>query len=282
MSDIQPAGANAEQIEFWNGKAAAGWVDNQVQMDALLDPLSQFALARAAVQPGERVLDVGCGCGGTSLAMARAGAKVTGVDISAPMLAAARSRAAAEGLAADFVLEDASTRAFTGDQDVLFSRFGVMFFADPVAAFTNLRTALARGGRMSFVCWQAAKDNAWMAAPAAAIAPLLPPTPPADPRAPGPFAFADRAYLMGILGQAGFAEIQIDPVEANLLMGRTIDEALLFTQRVGPLSRPLAALEGEDKAKAVDALRALLASNAGDDGIRLGARCWVVTGRRVD
>ena len=282
MSELQPSGANAEQIEFWNGRAAAGWVDNQDQMDALLEPLSRAALERAQLKAGERVLDVGCGCGGTSLQMARAGAQVTGVDISAPMLAAARQRAAAEGLPVEFVLADASTHPFGADCDVLFSRFGVMFFADPAGAFANLRTSLTRGGRMAFVCWQAASANAWMAAPAAAIASFLPPTPPADPRAPGPFAFADRAYLVGILGQAGFAEVQVEPIEADLLMGRNVDDAMLFTQKVGPLSRPLAALEGDARAQALDAVRALMQANERNGEIRLGARCWVVTGRRVD
>ncbi len=282
MSEMQPTGPNAEQIEFWNGRAAAGWVDNQDQMDALLEPLSRAALDRAVVKAGDRVLDVGCGCGGTSLAMARAGAQVTGVDISAPMLAAARQRAAAEGLGVDFVLADASTQHFAGDRDVLFSRFGVMFFADPAGAFANLRTALVRGGRMAFVCWQAASANAWMAVPATAIASLLPPTPPADPRAPGPFAFADRAYLVGILGQAGFAEVQVAPIEADLLMGRTVDEAMLFTQKVGPLSRPLAMLEGDARTQALDAVRVIMQANERNGEVRLGARCWVVTARRVD
>ena len=187
------------------------------------------------------MLDIGCGCRDTSRQVARAGVQVTGVDISAPMPAAARQRAAAEDLPVEFVLADASTHPFGADRDVLFSRFGVMFFADPAGAFANLRTSLTRGGRMAFVCWQAASANAWMAALAAAIARFLPPTPPADPRAPGPFAFADRACLVGILGQAGFAEVPVEPIEADLLMGRNVDDAMLFTRKVGPLSRPLAA-----------------------------------------
>ena len=282
MSALQPTGENAEQIEFWNGKAATGWVDNQDQMDSLLEPLSQSALDRAAVVSGDRVLDVGCGCGATSLVMARSGALVTGVDISAPMLERARQRAAAAKLAVDFVLADASSHPFTAVHNVLFSRFGVMFFGNPVAAFTNLRTSLVTGGRMAFVCWQAARDNAWMAAPAAAIAPFLPPSPPIDPHAPGPFAFADRAYLVGVLAQAGFAEVQVESTETQLRLGRSVDEALNFTMRVGPLSRPLAALADGPKQQAMDALRRLMNQHERSGAVRLSARCWIVTGRRVD
>jgi ubiquinone/menaquinone biosynthesis C-methylase UbiE len=282
MSEIAPSGVNAEQIEFWNGTAATGWVDNQDQMDALLEPLSQSALARAALKSGDAVLDVGCGCGATSLQMARVGARVTGIDISAPMLASARERAAAAKLDISFVLADASTHAFEPIYDLLFSRFGVMFFANPVAAFTNLRTALVTGGRMAFICWQAPRENAWMSAPAAAVADLLPPTPAADPHAPGPFAFADRAYLTGVLAQAGFAEVKIDGVEAQLLLGRSVDEAMTFALRVGPLSRPLAALGDDAKQQAVTALRRQFTQHERNGAVRLGARCWVVTGRRVD
>ena len=280
MTELSPTGANAAQIEFWNGEAAAGWVDNQTQMDALLEPFSQAALARAAVLAGARVLDVGCGCGATSLAMARTGARVTGVDISAPMLARARQLAAVGELNAEFLLADASLHAFTPSYDVLFSRFGVMFFADPVAAFVNLRTALVQSGRVAFICWQAARDNAWMAAPAAAIASLLPSAAPVDPRAPGPFAFADRGYLSDVLSQAGFVDVVIDSVETDLALGRSVDEAMMFTARVGPLSRSLATLEAAAKEQALAALRNLLSQHLRDGAVRLGARCWVVTARR--
>ena len=280
MTNLQATGANAAQIEFWNGQAAAGWVEHQQHMDALLEPLSVAALQRAAIKSGERVLDVGCGCGATSLAMACAGAQVTGVDISAPMLERARQLASAANLQATFVLADAADHHFAAAYDVLFSRFGVMFFADPIAAFTKLRTALVDGGRVTFVCWQAARDNAWMSLPATAIAALVPPAPPIDPRAPGPFAFADRAYLDGVLRQSGFVDVAVESVEVDLQLGASVDEAMLFTASVGPLSRSLATMEGETKARALVALRNLLGQHLYEGAVRLGARCWVVAARR--
>ena len=280
MTALQPAGANAAQIEFWNSQSAIGWVQHQQQMDELLEPLSAVALARAAVGRGEHVLDIGCGCGATSLVMARGGASVTGIDISAPMLESARQRARDAGLDAQFVLADASAHAFTPAYDVLFSRFGVMFFADPVATFGNLRTALTAGGRVAFICWQAARDNEWMAAPAAAIAALLPPSPPVDPRAPGPFAFADRDYVASVLGQAGFTGVAIEPVATELTLGTDVAAAMTFMTRVGPLSRALVALEGAAQQQAFDTLRALFSQRMHDGAVRLGANCWIATARR--
>jgi len=280
---MQPSGPNAAQIEFWNGDAARAWTDNQARMDALLAPLSARVHAVLALRSGERVLDVGCGCGGTTLELAARGALATGVDISEPMLVRARERAA-EGAAkprADFVLADASTHRFEPTFDAIFSRFGVMFFADPIAAFANLRTALKPGGRLAFVCWQAPRDNPWISVPVGAARAQLPEPPPADPRAPGPFAFADRAYLNEVLMKAGFDAVALEPFEATLALGRSVDEALEFTARVGPLSRALADAPADARARAIAAVRVALAGVAAADGaVRLAARVWIATGRR--
>ena len=157
---------NSEQIEFWNGSTATSWVAAEERMDALLAPLSQHVIACASVQPGEAVLDIGCGCGPTSLAMAAAGARVVGIDVSAPMLARARENGRGNARV-EFIEADASSHPFKPEFDLLFSRFGVMFFADPAAAFTNLRDALKPSGRLCFICWQAVAENPWLAAPMA-------------------------------------------------------------------------------------------------------------------
>jgi len=273
---MQPQGPNAQQIEFWNGEAGNAWAENQARMDVLLQPLSESALGTLSVVPGERVLDVGCGCGGTALRIAELGGEVTGVDISAPMLARARERA--EGRRGiEFVLADAAARDFDPIYDAVFSRFGVMFFADPAAAFANLRTALRPTGRITFVCWQTPRLNPWMAIPGAAVRALLPEPPAVDPRAPGPFAFADRDYVADVLARAGFGRVAIEPLAAQLTLGATVDEALDFTVRVGPLSRTMAELVTDVRHRAMEAVKTALAPHFRAGEVRLGALCWVVS-----
>lgn len=280
MTTLAAEGANAEQIEFWNGEAAKSWIEYQDRLDALLNPLSERIIARAASSPGEVVLDVGCGCGKTSIELAARGARVVGVDISAPMLEQARKRAQAQKLDAQFVLADAATHAFDANFDLLFSRFGVMFFAQPIAAFANLHRALAPKGRLAFLCWQSVKVNPWMSVPMAAARPYLPEPPAAvDPRAPGPFAFADADYVREILVEAGFRDIAIESAGAELELGSDVDEALAFVGRVGPLSRPLAQVDADVRKRAVAAVRDVLTPLARGGAVKLGAHCWVVTAR---
>jgi SAM-dependent methyltransferase len=212
--------SNADQIDFWNGDAGAMWAKRQDRMDALLAPITDGVMKACDVGRGDRVLDVGCGCGDTTLRLAHRGAVATGVDVSKPMLARARDRAAAAGLDISFLLGDAAATRFERTFDALFSRFGVMFFADPTAAFANLRSALRDHGRLCFVCWQAAPLNPWIALPFGAAQPLLPPQPPVDPRAPGPFAFAERDHVERILTAAGFPNVSIDPLTTELVLGR--------------------------------------------------------------
>src|ERR1700722_16858165 len=197
MTALDPDGPNAAQIAYWNETAGPSWVAMQDDLDRELRELGLAAMAALAPRAEERLIDIGCGCGATTLELARRvgpGGGVLGVDISAPMLGVARERAAAEGLAqAGFLPVDGA-----------FSRFGVMFFEDPVAAFANIRAAVSPRGRLAFVCWRALAENPWMTVPMAAILPLLPAPPPAQtPGAPGPFAFADRDRLFAILRDAG-------------------------------------------------------------------------------
>lgn len=276
MNEIEASGPNGAQIEYWNGWMAERWAQNQENLDQLLAPLSEAAISAAALREGERVLDVGCGCGATSLDMADRGAVTTGIDVSAPMLDHARRRA--EGRTnPEFVLADAALQAYEGDYDVLFSRFGVMFFVEPIAAFTNLRTALRTGGRVCFVCWQPADRNAWVSVPMAAALQFLPPTEPVDPRAPGPFAFGDTDYVRDILVQAGFDDVEATPLERQLSLGKDATTAAQFVTRIGPVSRVLADMDEARRDDLINEVRATLAPYESADGVALGAACWIVT-----
>ncbi|MEM9622311.1 MAG: class I SAM-dependent methyltransferase [Pseudomonadota bacterium] len=276
----QVSGDNEAQIEFWNGEAGATWVEDQERLDATLHPLSAEALRQAAAQPGERVLDVGCGCGTTSLALQASGAAVWGVDVSEPMLAQAQKRA--HGLDnISFSLGDAATQTYSADHQLVFSRFGVMFFADPVAAFRQLRTALSEDGRLFFMCWQAPARNPWISVVGRAVQPFLDPDAPTpDPRAPGPFAFADEDYLLDILQQAGYRNIQINSFTSDVPIAPTLDEAVESQSRVGPLARVLAELDPATRDKAMAAAREALAAHVTPQGISLEAAVWMVSARR--
>ena len=171
---------NQEQIDYWDKRAGPTWVELQERLDALLEPLSAAGLQAADVQSGERVLDVGCGCGDTSIALQGLGADVLGVDVSGPMLEHARKRDSS----VQYRQADAASTDFGGAFDLVFSRFGVMFISEPVAAFRNLHGALKSTGRLLFVCWQAPSANPWMSIAGRAIAPFLPaPDGPGNPRA---------------------------------------------------------------------------------------------------
>jgi SAM-dependent methyltransferase len=270
---------NSDQIEYWNGQAGDTWVRAQERLDAMLEPLSSIVLDKAAACSGERVIDVGCGCGATSLSLAASGAEVWGVDISAPMLARARERAA--GLSnVVFSKADAATAQLTADHQLIFSRFGVMFFSDPLLAFKNLHSGLSDDGRMVFMCWQAAQVNPWITIAGRAIQPFLPPAEPVDPKAPGPFAFADKEYLNTLLVDAGFSHIEINPVSADLHVGDDLVAAMQFQGEVGPLARVLAELSGENKEVALQAVREAFTPLLTESGLNLEGATWLVSARR--
>jgi SAM-dependent methyltransferase len=230
--------ANAAQVAYWNETAGRTWADFQDPIDRQIRPLGLAAMQRLAPAPGEQVVDVGCGCGDTSLELARrVGPEggVLGLDISAPMLEVARSRAEAAGLRnLTFHEADAQTAALPGGRDAVFSRFGVMFFADPTAAFANLRSALRPGGRLGFVCWRPLAENLWMRLPAETAAGLVPPAPPPEPGAPGPFAFADPDRVRRILAEAGFTGIDLTPHD-EAIGGLDLEGTVAMSFRVGPL-----------------------------------------------
>jgi len=281
MTQIAASGPNAEQIEYWNSERAQKWVDLQERMDALIEGFGACALDRAELVAGERVIDVGCGCGATTLAIAgRVGprGRVFGVDVSAVMLARARERARSAGLAnVEFADGDAQTHAFdAGAWDCVFSRFGVMFFADPARAFANLRRALRRGGRVSFACWRALPENQWVTVPFAALAKVVAPPPPPPPGAPGPFSFGDPERVRGILAEAGLAEIELAPHDGPLTLGSDLDDAVEFALSAGPASRLLEGASPADRARARSVVREALAPHARGGPIALTGAIWLV------
>jgi SAM-dependent methyltransferase len=272
--------SNDDQIEYWNARAGEIWAVFQDQLDRQLAPLGQAAMDALEIKSGEQILDIGCGCGGTALELARrvgdAGA-VTGLDISRPMLEVARARTAPRGAAQPvFIRADAQVTAL-GCVDAVFSRFGMMFFNDPLAAFKNIRAALKPGGRLGFVCWRSFDLNIWMRAPLEVAKEFLPETASVDPTAPGPFAFADAQRLRGILGEAGFGEISIVEFDASI-GGSGVEESVKLAMQVGPLGRALS--EHPEILDHIEApLRAKLSEFLTPRGVMMPAACWIVIAR---
>ncbi len=274
-------GPNAEQIEFWNGEQSAKWVTNQDRLDALIEPFGVRAMDDAKVAPGERALDIGCGCGTTSLALGELvgpDGSVLGIDVSAPMLARAaeRAREASQAHVA-FENADAQTHAFApGSRDVAFSRFGVMFFADPTRAFANVRKALRPGGRLSFACWRSVPENGWVVVPMSALSKVVDPPPPPEPGAPGPFSFADADRVREILKEAGFEAIDIDAHDEKLVLGDGLEDAVDFSLSNGPASRLMLDATPEQRVRATEVVREALAPHARDGGVALPGAAWRV------
>lgn len=267
-----------DQAAYWNDEGGRRWVDNIERVERMLQPLSERLLQAAAARPGERVLDVGCGGGVTSAALAQAvgsNGQVLGVDVSAVILEVARRRYANTANLA-FALGDAASMPFdSGTYDLITSRFGVMFFPEPAAAFSHLRAALKPAGRCEFICWRALDQNPWMAIPVKAAFEILPHPEPQAPTAPGPFAFADDVRLRGLLQQAGFHDIDITAVDQLLDLG-TVEEAVQQMTRMGPPAALFAEADVATRAKVMAALERVFAPFLSAGRIRMHSATWLV------
>lgn len=276
---------NADQKQYWNEVVGERWVTNQMMLDRAMAPLAERLLRVASPRPGERVLDVGCGCGEIALRAAELvgpTGKVLGIDISRPMLAHASSRSQALSLAERapiaWLEADAMVYEFEPAYDLLISRFGVMFFEDKPRAFANLRQAMKPGGRFALLAWRRRADVEWFEAPLQWIASILPPPPPTDGMV-GPFGLADAEATVSMLRDAGFTEVFAESVDAALPLGATPAEAEALLRETGPA----AGLIREADAARQAAARALLQDNiariARPDGhVELGGACWIYRG----
>ena len=288
MADSAPA--PVDQVEFWNGAVGRTWAADYERLDRAFAPLTAALLEAAAVQPGQQVIDVGCGAGVLSLALAPRlgrGGRILAVDISRPLLERARARdaeaPAADRAEIDWQEADAGSFPFTpGAFDVLLSRFGTMFFSDPVAAFANMRRALKPSGRLVMLCWRPLEENPWITVPRAAMLQVVPPPPPVPPDAPGPFAFADAARVGAILARAGFNDVRSTAARAVLEPYTAgpespLEQAVAFATELGPPSSLLREVDEQTRRRAVDAVRHAYRARPDAARPRLEAACWVYT-----
>jgi SAM-dependent methyltransferase len=273
-------------------QSGARWVALQAGTDQMLDPLGRDVLARLGPRAGERALDVGCGCGQTTLELAElvgTTGRVLGVDISEQMLERARERTVESGhRTIELVLADAAIHRFEPAAfDLVFSRFGVMFFEDAGAAFANLQRALRPGGRLGFVCWQTIEQNPWASVPLYALRRLWPDAqvPPAlVPGRPGPFAFSDPAYVRQALDRATFTAITIEPLRVPIHLGgsATLDEVVEYCCQIGPAGRQLSIVDPSLYSTGRAAIRSVLEPFASEEGVWLDGAAWIVTAEKSE
>jgi ubiquinone/menaquinone biosynthesis C-methylase UbiE len=286
MTDQQTDSPNAREVQYWNSAQTRAWADEYDVIDRLFAGLTRVALDHAAPKLGERVIDIGCGSGTTVLELAaRVGPTgyVLGADVSKPSVEKAQERIAAAGVQqAEITLCDVSTHTFPANSfDLVFSRFGVMFFADPVAAFANIHKAMKSDGRLAVAVFRTPQENKWATAALAAVRHLLPPITPPGPEDPGQFSWADAARVHRILETAGFQDISLTPHDPEMpLAGRGgAAEAASFMSRVGPVVRAMSDASEQRRKEVRAALEAFFKIHEGPQGIVLPGAIWVVTAR---
>ncbi|MBV1930673.1 MAG: methyltransferase domain-containing protein [Porticoccaceae bacterium] len=280
--------ANAEMAKFWNGEGGQKWVGREDRLEASLQPFGQCAIDAAMISGDERGLDIGFGCGETTIQLAAElgpGGHVHGLDISTTMVEAAQNRAKRSAVKnISFECADAQTSALPENHyDFVFSRFGVMFFDDPVTAFKNIYRSLKPGGRLVFMCWAGRDDNAWVRLPLEVVAnyisvPALPPS-----GTPGPFSLSDETRVKSILNEAGFCDVAVEPFQTPFVLGADVDEAVSYLMELSPTGGAirLADPDGDVRASIADELAALLDSHNSESGITMDASGLLVTARKV-
>jgi len=267
-----------KEAALWNGVSGNAWVEMQEILDRLFHPMEQLLVDAVASGPAGRVLDVGCGTGGTTVAIARqlgTAGDCTGIDISEPMLAAARRRAERDGVPARFICADAQRYRFEPPTyDMVVSRFGVMFFDDFVEAFTNLRRATTQGGALRIIAWRGVAENPFMTTAERAAAPLVT-IPPRPPDGPGQFAFADENRVRSILEQSGWSGIDFQPIDVVCTMSEK--DLPVYLSRLGALGRTLAEMDESTCARIVAAVLPAFEPYIDGSDIQFTAACWMVS-----
>lgn len=270
-----------EQTRLWNGPSGRTWVDMQDLLDHMFKPFEDLLVEAVSAEAGGRVLDVGCGTGSVLLAVARrlgAKGRCTGIDLSEPMLAAARARAEQEGTPATFIRANAQSHAFEpASFDLLISRFGVMFFDDPVGAFANLRRAARPDAEFRFIAWRSTAENPFMTTAERAAAPLLPNLPARRPGAPGQFAFADQHRVHSILEESGWTGIDIRPIDVACTLPEK--ELVRYLTRLGPVGTFLQEADDRTRTQVIETVRAAFESYVHGAEVRFTAACWMVSAR---
>ena len=273
---------NADQIAYWNGPGGQRWADRQEIQDILLAPIAELLIDRAQIKPAERAIDIGCGSGAVSIAVGQKVGEygqVLGIDVSAPMLARAR-QIAPQRLPVDFVLADATIYAFEpASADLLISRFGVMFFAEPARSFGNLRTALKASGRLAFACWREPRENPFFMTPLQAVYKHVAKLPSPGPEDPGPFSFASEQRVRRILSEAGFSDVRMEACNLALdpAVGSGLEAAVKSALEIGPAARALAEQPPEVVAASARSIREALAPHVKGQSVPLDASIWIVT-----
>jgi len=270
---------SSEQEQLWNGPSGQAWVESQELLDGTFRPFEELLVEAAAARSPRRLLDVGCGTGSTTLAIARrlgTSARCTGIDISQPMLALATARAAREGSPAEFIRADAQTHPFEpASVDMIVSRFGVMFFDDPVAAFANLRRASTGNAALRLIAWRSAAENPFMTAAERAAAPLLPELPPRNPDGPGQFAFGSAKRVQAILEDSGWTGADVRPIDVECAFPAAQLDAYLT--RLGPVGRVVQEADEQTRARIMQTIRPAFDPYVHGGDVRFVAACWMVS-----
>jgi SAM-dependent methyltransferase len=265
---------------LWNGASGQAWVDEQSLLDQTYREFEHLLACEVMTAGARSVLDIGCGAGATTLAVARAlgpQGQALGVDISEPLLELARERERHEGTGARFIRADAQTYSFDARFDLMISRFGVMFFEDSVAAFANLRRAATGDCKLRCMVFRSIGENAFMTTAERAAAPVLRNLPPRKPNAPGQFAFANPEHVRGLLGNAGWSQVELVPVDVPC----SFPEAALtrFFTRLGPVGQVLSEADETTRKEATRAIRAAFEPFVHGDEVRFTAACWMIAAR---
>jgi SAM-dependent methyltransferase len=272
---------STDQNEIWNGTGGQGWVMSQALIDRTFKPLEDLLTDTVSSALARRVLDVGCGTGATTVAIARrlgTDGSCLGIDLSEAMIDAARARAERDGVTASFVCSDAQTYLFdSASVDMIISRFGVMFFSDPIRAFTNLRNAAAKSARICCIVWRSPAQNPFMTAAEQAAEPLLPGVSKRVPNEPGQFGFADRAWVQNILTQSGWHAIDIAPIDVPCAFPAS--ELELYLSCLGPVGRALQGLDDQTRAKVIQVVRPAFDRYLHGAEVRFTAACWLIDAR---